>query len=152
MNNISLSFELICLMSWLMKNEKKSINALVKLAIEHGFTENLEVGNEDDPHQMAEHLYSTVTDFLLYLEESLLQQLNENSDLSQQDLLPMIKKLDGELDRATLWQSMQQTRKELSNLNLNSTQPDTASRRDAELLFLKKMLKNWSLSEEEIIN
>lgn len=152
MNNISLSFELICLMSWLIKNEKKGVKALIKLALDNGFADGLDAMGDGDSNQMPEHLYTTVTDFLLYLEQTLLQELNKPEVNPQLDLLPTVKKIDGELDGATLWQSMQQTRKELNRLQLSQPQQDSTSKREAEKLFLKTMLKNWNLTEEEIIN
>lgn len=145
MSNVSLSFELVCLMSWLIKNEKNGINALVKLALEHGFSEKLE-HLQDQEHQMAEHLYTTVMDFLLYLEQSLHKALDHEEGSQKREFLPTVKRIDGDLDSSIIWQSLQQTKQELLARQLNHQEPteQAASSQEAEQLLLKTMLNNWS--------
>lgn len=114
--NISLSFELICLINWLLKNEKQLINALVKQALKNGFAHELEKIDSTQVIENPEELYATVIDFLLFLEKNLLKNLETVSvdTHTQEKILPVVQKLDADnIDLRTLWLSMQQTKNQL---------------------------------------
>ena len=65
---ISLSFELICLISWLLKNDKVMINTLVKHALDNGFVEEIAKIDAENHGEVAENMYSNLVTFLEYLE------------------------------------------------------------------------------------
>jgi len=167
--NISLSFELICLINWLLKNEKQLINALVKQALKNGFAQELEKIDGEHTLENPEELYATVIDFLLFLEKNLLKNLETASiDIhTQEEILPLVKKLDADnIDHKTLWLSMQQTKKQLckernkredlqdiqeSDITKETIAPDQAPDQAAEILF-EKLLKNWKPHLKEPLN
>ena len=68
--HISLSFELISLITWIIKNERNLLNNLVKQAVEHGFAEELNnVQTVPDPKTVNDHMAHNVLDFLEFLED-----------------------------------------------------------------------------------
>ena len=168
--NISLSFELICLVNWLLKNEKQLINALVKQALKNGFAQELEKIDSTHSVENPEELYATVIDFLLFLEKNLLKNLETVSvdTHTQEEILPVVKKLDADnIDVRTLWLSMQQTKNQLckerhkrereereqeQDLKTHDTvAPDQAAGQAADILF-EKLLKNWKPLQTEPLN
>ena len=124
------------------------------MAIEHGFSEKLELLQDQETPQMSEHLYTTVMDFLLYLEQSLHQELDTNTPTTKQDFFPMVKRIDGELDSSIIWQSLQQTKQELAQLSVQKTEEAEIrpSSQEAEQLLLKTMLNNWTPDNNDIVH
>ncbi len=149
--NISLSFELILLLNWLLKHEKAQLNNLVKDALEKGFMQEIETIAPDDYHQLADHFYSNILDFLLFFEESLLNNLETITidEATNNAILPLIKKIDFEnLDAKTLWLSMQETKKKISK---SRTGAEQGSEKINNLLF-ERLLKNWKPNKKSPMN
>ncbi len=160
-NNISLSLELICLMSWLLKNEKQGLNTLIKHAVQHGFSEELEKVESLDHAKVSEQLYTTILDFLVLLEKILMKNLETISlDTTTKDaILPALEKIDlDSLDDRTIWLSMQQTKDKLhkhNNHNLkhqNHSEEKTtkqASNEQAKKILFEQLIKNWKPTKNE---
>ena len=66
---LSLSFELICLLDWLIKNKKEQLAELISQAVDSDFTTAL--NEEIDDAQLLERLYNGVIDFVSFFEETL---------------------------------------------------------------------------------
>lgn len=154
MNNISLSFELICLMSWLLKNEKQGVNTLIKQAVRSGFTEKLESMSEQENTVMAEQLYTTVLDFLIFLEDTLIKQLEEVDTLSteQNDLLPMLKKIDGSFDTRSLLLSIRQAKARLTQQKSSELNNTDLPKQEVQQVLFETMLGNWKPNDEDPVN
>lgn len=140
--NVSLSFELILLLDWLLKHDKEQLNNLVKHALENGFMQEIEkVTPESYPH-LSDQFYNSILEFLLFFEQALLQNLVAINvdEATNNAILPLIKKIDFEhLDVKTLWLSMQQTKEKISkSKNDQAQQPEQIN----NLLF-EQLLKNW---------
>lgn len=163
--NISLSLELICLVNWLLKNEKQLISALVKQALKNGFAQELEQLDGTQSLENPEDLYATVVEFLLFLEKNLLKNLETVSvdTHTKEEILPVVKKLDADnIDLKTLWLSMQQTKNQLCKDRhkreqedelpvVSTTTLDDENNQAAEILF-EKLLKNWKPHHKEPLN
>lgn len=147
---ISLSFELICLLSWLLKNEQAMLNSLVKHAIEKGFAEEIGKIDEDDYLKVSDQLYDTVIDFLDFLEKTMIKNLETiQVDHKTKDvILPTLQKIEaGSLDFKTIWLSMQQTK---ARVNKGQAIPENLSN-PTEILF-ERLLKNWKPNNKETLN
>ena len=152
--SLSLSFELIYLMGWLLKNEKKMLNALIKHAIKKGLAQDIKSLNPTDFSQVSDKLYNVILDFLLYLEDSLAKNLdNIQLDTKTEDaILPSVKKIDLEnLDLSTIKLSMQQAKSQLNNLEAIADN-DQAFEEDAKKLLFEQILKNWMPTKNESLN
>ncbi len=162
-NNISLSLELICLMSWLLKNEKQGLNTLIKHAVQHGFSEELEKVESLDYSKVSEQLYATILDFLVLLEQILMKNLETISlDTTTKDaILPALEQMDlDSLDDRTIWLSMQQTKDKLHkhhNHNHKHKNHDPAeekptkqaSHEQAKKILFEQLIKNWKPTKNE---
>lgn len=163
--DLSLSLELICLMDWVVKNQKNQLNLLVKHAVENGFVRELEKIDGND-HSNVDRLYNSVIEFLTLLERYLIQNLEkyELSENQTNEIIPAIKKLNMEnIDLKTLWLSLQQTKVQLNKKqkkliqiagatkdtnpnNLVETNPNSTS------ILFEQILKNWKPTKKEIVN
>lgn len=165
---ISLSFELISLLNWLLRHEKAMLNAMLKQALEHGFAEELE---KLDAASLAstesEELYNTVLDFLEYLEQSLIKNLETISvdNKTKDAIMPTLQKLEADsLDHKTLWLSMQQTKARMLKAKQCATekqQPqaiaaeaakDTKHTEHANKILFEQLLKNWKPNNKDVMN
>lgn len=148
-------------MSWLLKNEKQGLNTLIKHAVQHGFSEELEKVESLDHTKVSEQLYTTILDFLVLLEQILMKNLETISlDTTTKDaILPALEKIDlDSLDDRTIWLSMQQTKDKLHKHNNHSlkhkhnTEEKTtkqASNEQAKKILFEQLIKNWKPTKNE---
>ena len=159
---VSLSFELICLLNWLVRREKALLNTLVKRAVENGFVGELEIGSEVDSMESPEQLYTAVLDFLEFLEQALIRNLETiQVDGNTKDrILPALQKIEpGNLDLRTVWLSMQQTKTRLKKELKMPTQTSQRISEDEKIviqgpekILFEQLLKNWKPTNKETLN
>ena len=157
--HISLSFELISLITWIIKNERHLLNNLVKQAVEHGFAEELNnVQTVPDPRTVNDHMANNVLDFLEFLEDSMMKNLETvHVDNKTKDaILPTLQKLEaGNLDVKTVLRSLQQTKARLSRGSAKQLieQPAQTNFDDnAATILFEQLLKNWKPNNKETVN
>ena len=152
--DLSLSLELICLMDWIVKNQKNELNLLVKHAVENGFVGELE--KLDNPnYSKADHLYNSVIEFLTLLEKYLIQNLEkfELSENQTSEIIPAITKLNMEnIDLKTLWLSLQQTKVQLKKKEKQPVAIPDPSKTNSTTILFEQILKNWKPNKKENIN
>lgn len=158
--HISLSFELISLITWIIKNERNLLNNLVKQAVEHGFAEELNnIHTVPDPKAVNDHMAHNVLDFLEFLEDSMIKNLETvHVDNKTKDaILPTLQRLEaGNLDVKTVLLSLQQTKARLTKAHNKHqaqqlAQPAPQENSPATILF-EQLLKNWKPNNKEIVN
>jgi len=153
--NVSLTFELFFLMNWLLKHEKALLNSLIKHAIDHGFAQDLEKMDMNQYLQSADQFYAVILEFLLFLEKSLIQNL-ESVQLDQaakDEIFPALKKIDLEaLDLKTISRSLQQTKTKLSQGQLKKINEASTTQEQANTLLFEQLLKNWKPTKKEPLN
>ncbi len=147
--NLSLSFELICLMEWLLKHEKNMLNGLIKQAIKGGLAADLKHPRTDDGVEVIEQLYRIMIDFLSYLERALADNLDrvESTEKGQKSVLNLLRYLDREcIDDRTVRTSVQEASKQLDELCASK---DDSNDYMARRLFCKVLLKEWNPKSTE---
>ena len=151
--SLSLSFELIYLMDWLLKNEKKMLNALIKHAIKKGLAHDIKKLDSTDVNDVSEKLYDTILDFLLYFEDSLAKNLDTvQLDTKTEDaILPTLKRIDlDNLGENTVKLSMQETK---SQLNDSAEEEEgTVFKNHADKVLFEQILKNWKPTTKDTLN
>ena len=152
-SNLSLSFELICLMGWLLKNDKDKLKKLIKDAVDLGFAAELDTINSSEYHHVNDEMHTTIEDFMEYLEDILIESV-EGSDAhegAREKLLGTVKRIDGEaFDSKTVWLSMQQAKSQL--VKKAKMDPAKAHEHEANALWFDQLLKNWTPSGNESMN
>lgn len=83
--HLSLSFELIYLMGWLLKHEKGMLNSLIKHALKNGLAHDLETVQLDAQGDASQELQTIILDFLAFLERSLAKNLDASHDATHHD-------------------------------------------------------------------
>lgn len=152
--NLSLSFELIYLMGWLLKHEKGLLNDLIKHAVNHGLAQDLQKVDPRTYGQVNNDLYAVIVDFLSFLEKSLAKHLNENiAHVEGEDVIfSTIKKLDQEnLDLKSIKLSIQKAR-DLLVKNSEEGKPVEQQTELAKNVLFEHILKNWKPSKTDLLN
>lgn len=151
-SHVSISFELILLINWIMKNEKTLINTLIKNALEKGFLQELEKNNQKDTIQTSDQLYAIILEFLIQLEKALIKNLETIAQDQQatEAVLPIFKKMNFEnIDLKTIWLSLQQAK---TKFNKSYPQKQPAAENEATTLLFEQLLKNWKPTKKEPLN
>jgi hypothetical protein len=155
-SSLSLSFELVYLMSWLLKNEKTMLNNLVKHAIKNGFDRDVKQLKSVDFTKISDQFYHTILDFLLYLEEALKKDLNKIKLDKQTEkiIFPIVKNINQKaLNTDTIKRSLQQTKAHFANKNGNDkTTGNNKQAQEAREILFKHVLKNWKPTNNEQMN
>ena len=151
--SLSISFELIYLINWLLKNQTEDLNKLVQNALNKGFAEKLVQLNEENQSKLAEEMPVAILDLLFYLEDSLLDNLEEMelTSLQGEALAPIIKKIDSSnIDTNTLWISLQQAKEAIAKSKIENRNP--IKQNNSKKILLEKILQNWKPGQDETLN
>lgn len=154
--HLSLSFELIYLMGWLLEHEKGMLNSLIKHAIKNGLAQDLEKVNFDmHDNDSSKDLQAIILDFLSFLERSLAKNLDAldialAEESNHQD---HGNNTDHEQDntnlRTRLKQATQLLAKKLESKNESSKK--TGGKKSQQSAF-NEILKNWKPSKRDLVH
>ncbi len=124
--SFSLSLELVLLMSWLLKHEKKALNELIKKSLKTGLIKEIELFDTftqeqllDMDSEMSDEFHNAILDFLMHMEKRLIDGLGPKRQL-------------------------------LENQNLLSISPKINTEKKDVLFY--ELLKNWNPKQNEPIN
>ena len=130
---LSLSFELILLFKWFLKNGKNKLRLLIREAVDAGLAEKLEKLDDRDYADMVLTMHDDVLDFVLFLEDELWDEL-ERKDVS----------ISRVIDKEMLDEKM---------LLLGATRVKSGALVDEKKEeLLKKLLQSWKPESGETIN
>lgn len=157
-DNLFLSYELMYLLNWLLKNDKTKLKTLIKSALEAGLASQLsnfrKTDNSMEDKQINADLQNTFVEFLYFVEQELINNLEtmENQDVFQEDLVSSLKQLNiKNIDLETMWTSMQQAKSVLNKKNIkNDKEEDTPEQ--IKNVLLEKVLKNWKPTKSDPVN
>ena len=102
--SFSLSLELVLLMDWLLKHEKKALNELIKKSLSSGLSKEIELYDTftqeqllDLDSEMSEELHSSILEFLMHMENKLLDGLDtKKPSLNTKDFLSIAPKINNQ--------------------------------------------------------
>jgi hypothetical protein len=136
-NQFVISYELMCLLRWLIENESEKIQKIVSKSVAEGLQEELQkIDTMSDLSIVAEGVQEHIIEFLSMLETFLFEAINKEVEKTAREkkLMPAIEKIDTNVcDNEIVRSSIEKTTKTLS---LN---PDINPK---EQLF-KEILKRW---------
>lgn len=145
--DISISLELLVLLEWIVKNEKNVIDNTVRHALKNGLIQKLNQIPEKPDIDMIEKFYPTVINFLIAMENSLIEQLSKEQEnaLTPQEIMPLLKKINlSDINLKTIYQSTSEANKKIKNRKndtLNSQQ-----------ILFQQLLKNWKPGKKDQAN
>ena len=149
-HQLSLSLELILLLNWFLKHGKDRLRGFIKEALDGELSQSLENISDRDYIKKLDQLHDTVLDFIIFLEDALLDGLDEVDSVTRQGIAqrerhkiePIMQVLESRtLDTRTLLLNVQKAKK----------QCDLPEQEVKQELF-KKMLDNWDPTTNEPIN
>lgn len=144
--HLSLSFELIYLMGWLLKHEKGMLNSLIKHALKNGLAQDLENVQFETQGDGSQELQTIILDFLAFLERSLAKNLDASHDATHHG---DSKEPDANEIKLRLQRAKQLLNKELGvNASTGKKNADKHSRKDV----LDSLLKGWKPSKDDLVN
>ncbi|MBL4587774.1 hypothetical protein JKY79_00325 [Candidatus Babeliales bacterium] len=151
--NLSLSFELISLMGWLLRHHKEELSQLIEKATENGFMDELEVSDMKDFLNGTSTNNDVVQEFFSFLEGSI-QKGFEGKQLDTiafGALVDEVKKVDGQVvDQHVLLSSIQKVKNDCvkkSDEESGSFQTD-----HIKDLLCEQILKKWNPSHHDSLN
>lgn len=133
--NLTVSYELLYLLQWLLENESDTLKKLIKNSLAHGLNEHLKDISQDQEASSEEIQYSII-DFLVLLESLLHETLHENrlKKITEKKMMPALDNIDSqECDQAIVEFSVEKASSKFENHPHENPQ---------ELLF-KELLKCW---------
>ncbi len=117
------------------------MQGLIKKAIQNGLASEIVNINPKKTTKLNDKLQSTFLDFMAYLEDTLLDGLEDIVDTPEaQSLLPDVNNLNIQnIDTSTLLTSLKEAEQELTE-NFSNTRE----------ILLQKLLKNWNPQNEDV--
>lgn len=142
----TISYELLCLLRWLVEHDTNSLKHMVTTAINNGLHEELKkIDTISDLNLASSGIEHTINDFVRILELLLLEAMDEEvvRKAKQKKLMADINKIDTSLcDNDTVRISLEKT---TNNLDRN---PNTNPK---EQLY-KEILKQWQPHNKKVYN
>lgn len=141
-NQLTVSYELLYLVQWLLENESDAIKKLINQALEKGLRQNLQEATNSELKN-AEDIQYSIVDFLSLLETLLHENISEQNmkRIMEKKLMPAIDNIDNkECDQATVDFSV-----EKATSKIESNPEDNPQ----EILF-QELLKCWKPNKKTI--
>ena len=145
-NQFVLSYELICLLQWLMEHDAGKLKTIITKALSSGLKNQIQKESTlvENPTDL-EDIQESIIDFFGMLEALLLESINELAvkKALEKNLLPSIDKIDSTIcDNATVQFSVE---KATSDIDRNPQE------NPKELLF-KELLRRWKPNKKNVLN
>jgi hypothetical protein len=156
-SNLALSFELICLMDWLLRRDRTLLKLLVKRAVRCGFAQELAALEPDNLLERREQLHGSVLEFVEFFEEMVTKELagERGDEAVTHDLVPALKKLEHSgIDQKTLWLSIQQTKASLIVQHQEGGAVSASAGSGLKLRdrLMRNLIRNWGPTIEDEVN
>lgn len=147
--HLSLSFELIYLMGWLLKHEKGMLNSLVKHALKNGLAQDLENVHFDQDNDSSKELQAIILDFLSFLERSLAKNLDAND--AKLNAKHESENHADDTAKAIDIKTRLQRAKQLLAKELTEEKSSSSKKNNRESMF-NQMLKNWKPNKSDLVH
>lgn len=141
-NQLTVSYELLYLVQWLLENESDELKKLINHALENGLKQDLQTATNSELKNTEDIQYSIV-DFLSLLETLLHENISEQNmrRIMEKKLMPAIDNIDNkECDKATVDFSVEKATSKIENNPEQNPQ---------EILF-QELLKCWKPNKKTI--
>lgn len=139
----AISFELLCLLRWLVEHESDKIKKMITKAVAQGLTQKLEHIAEYSDNEALEDAQDNMIEFFSSLESMLIDTLQEQArnTANEKKLMPAIEQIDTTIcDDTVLKFSLERARNKIvRNPEKNSQE-----------ILLKEILKNWNPNKKEV--
>ncbi len=154
--NLSLSFELICLMGWLLKHHKTDLVELILIALDEGFAEELHSIDMKEFFDDEMNGNGIIQEFFSLLEKELVKKL-EGVVLDRPSngvLVGELKKFDSQVfDARSLFVSLQAVKKKfIIGKTEEQEQGSELKVEQLRTLLFEQVLKDWHPSMQDLLH
>ena len=164
-NQLVISFELICLLKWILENEDVKIKKIISKALLSGLTQELNKKHVNKD-LMLDDIQRVLLEFFDMMEVLLVECISEQAvkKALENNLMPAIEQIDSSVcDDATVRFSVEKatskleasthTTKETPEVNQSSEQKKTSNtNEEAKKLLMEELLKRWKPHKKNILN
>jgi len=144
-NQLVISFELICLLKWMLENEDENIKKMISRALRSGLKDELNKKHQISKELMLSDIQDVLLEFFDMMEVLLVEALSEEAikKALEKNLMPSIDQIDSSVcDDATVRFSIE---KAASKVEQNPKE----NIREA---LLQELLKRWKPRKKNILN
>jgi hypothetical protein len=145
-NQLTLSYELLVLLQWLIEYEPEKLKELITSAFDNGLEDDLKkVKNQSSGYDSSENVQNSIVDFFGLLEILLHEIYNERATkrVMEKKLMPAIDHIDTtECDTQTVQDSIEKA---------TSKFEQEPNKNPQELLF-KELLRSWKPNKKTVSN
>ncbi len=144
-NQLTISYELLYLMQWLLENEPARLKKLIVQALQKGLKEEMQDAAKQKEFATDEELHYSVVDFLTLLEDLLQEAISEQriKKVSEHNLMPALNQIDdaecgSDLVKASIAKA--------------SSRLEEHPQANAQELLFKELLKSWKPTKKTVVN
>lgn len=144
-NQLVISYELLCLLQWLIDHDAEKVKRIIVKALANGLKDKVQQTEHFENMRTLEDMQQGLADFFGTLETLLLEALHEHAikHVVNKNLMPAIDQIDSTVcDDATVRFSIEKASSKIENNPKENPQ---------DLLF-KEILKRWKPSKKNILN
>ena len=139
-----ISYELLCLLRWLLENDTPKLKKMVSKALASGLTEDIkqfeQLGDVNADPVMIEEIQHSIIEFFSMLETLLIESIKEQAvqKAVEKNLMPTIDHIDSTIcDDATVRSSVEKA----------TARSEMHPKENAQDLLFKELLKRWKPSK-----
>lgn len=121
--HLALSFQLVSLMDWLRKYGAKDLRKLIRKSINDDLILDAKSKTDEDLFEMDEKLYDSVSEFITFIEDLLIEELKE--EMSGEQIIGAVREM-----------------------KIGGVEQE----RDVKQELLQKMFRDWKPTKNEPIN
>ena len=144
-NQLSVSFELICLLRWLLENDSNKIKKMISKALHAGLRKEIQENRLYSKDFTMEDVHNILLDFFDMTEALLTDSLNEHAiqKALEKNLMPSIDRIDSsECDEATVNFSIEKA----------TLKAEKDPKENIQNILMEELLKRWKPRKKNILN
>jgi len=154
-NQLVISFELICLLKWILENEDEKIKKMISKALHAGLHQELNKKHLSKD-LMLDDIQNVLLEFFDMMETLLIESLSEQAvkKALENNLMPAIDRIDSSVcDDATVRFSVEKATSKLEKSSQATEQSNHGdSQEKAKEILMKELLKRWKPRKKNILN
>ena len=145
MNQLTLSYELLYLLQWLIEHEPEGLKALIAESLKHGLKDQIKSIRPSNENEAPEDIQNSIIDFFGMMELLLHEASNEQTfqQMMEKKLMPAIDHID-----------TTQCSDEVVQLSIEhaTNQFDNSPEKNPQELLYKELLRCWQPKKKTATN
>jgi hypothetical protein len=140
----AISYELLCLLRWLVENDADRLKKMITRAVQHGLNEKIELIRSYSDDEALEDAQDNMVEFFSTLEAMLVDTIQEQAmnQAFERKLMPAIEHIDSTAcDNTIVQASLEKAHSKITH------NPD----KNPQEILLTEILKNWKPTKKEAL-